>query len=41
MKCTSLNRKKLEQAQAKVDLGLKLKAALGLELTNLEIKKKK
>lgn len=39
MKCTSLIRKKLEQAQTRIDMSLKLKAALELDLTNLENRK--
>ena len=41
MMCTSLNRKRLEQAEAKIDMGLKRKAALELELMNIEKRKKK
>lgn len=39
MKCTSLIRKKLEQAQTRIDMSLKLKVALELDLTNLENRK--
>lgn len=35
MMCTSLNRNRLEQAQAKMDMGLKCKAALELQLTDI------
>lgn len=41
MRCTSLNRKKLEQAQAKIDMGLKRQSSLELELAVLEKRKKK
>ena len=35
MRCTFLNRNRLEQAQTKIDMGLKCKAALELQLTNI------
>lgn len=40
MNCTNLNRKKLQQAQAKIDMGLKRKATLLTQMETLEKKKK-